>query len=81
MILPYPCHWLNVFCLTLAGFEQFFLNPCVLLKGLRFIRSIVPQELVSIKTYPFGMIKQIHRIERSRFARNHTNRPKSYKFE
>ena len=27
------------------------------------------------------MIKQIHRIERSRLARNHTNRPKSYKFE
>ena len=26
------------------------------------IRSIVPQELVFIKTYPFGMIKQIQRI-------------------
>lgn len=81
MILPYPCHWLNVFLLNPGENRTILPKPVFLLKGLRFIRSIVPQELVSIKTYPFGMIKQIHRIERSRFARNHTNRPKSYKFE
>ena len=28
----------------------------------RSIRSIVPQELVFIKTYPFGMIKLIQQI-------------------
>ena len=32
--------------------------------NLRSIRSIVPQELVYIKTYPFGMIKLIQRIYR-----------------
>ena len=30
--------------------------------NLRSIRSIVPQELVYIKTYPFGMIKLIQQI-------------------
>ena len=41
--------------------------PCDSIKPRRgfqisSIRSIVPQELVFIKTYPFGMIKQIQRI-------------------
>ena len=34
-------------------------------KKIRSIRSIVPQELVLKKTYPFGMIKLIQRIYRT----------------
>ena len=34
------------------------------------IRSIVPQELVFIKTYPFGMIKLIYRISMDYFFGN-----------
>ena len=33
-------------------------------RDFRSIRSIVPQELVYIKTYPSGMIKQIQQIYR-----------------
>ena len=56
---------------SLTPRKAFFLCfPCFLCDSIKprrgfqisSIRSIVPQELVFIKTYPFGMIKQIQRI-------------------
>ena len=62
--------YLALFFLKLCNpFSQILLKQgfvgkteCILLCIICLIRSIVPQELVYIKTYPFGMIKLIQQI-------------------